>query len=123
MLNNIPLNVYPISKSRAHVLLEKLVMVNTTHRRVAYHPKAYLSLKRNVQRGLYARTRLVRILETKRLTAGKLSQETTSSYTSVLHHLHLLEEEEIVLCIGKRPYFWELTGIGQQQLIDARSKK
>jgi len=91
--------------------------------KIAHHPKAFLTLKRNVQPGLLARTRIFLILEKEASNAKKLAQETGLSYASVLHHLHLLEAENILTRKGKRPYLWELTGAGQQRLTDVGNKK
>jgi len=91
--------------------------------KVAHHPKAFLTLKRNVQRGLLARTRIISSLEKEASNAKKLAQETGLSYASVLYHLHLLEAENILTRKGKRSYVWELTGAGQQRLTDVGSKK
>ncbi len=90
--------------------------------KIAHHPKAFLTLKRNVHPGLLARTRIILILEKEASNAKKLAQETGLSYASVLHHLHLLEAENILACKGKRPYLWELTGAGQQRLTDVGSR-
>jgi len=91
--------------------------------KIAHHPKAFLTLKRNVRIGLLARTRIVSILEKEASNAKKLAQRTGLNYTSVLYHLHLLEAENILACKGKRPYLWELTGAGQQRLTDVGGKK
>ena len=91
--------------------------------RITHHPKAFLTLKRNVQQGLLARTRIILILEKEPSNAKKLAQETGLSYASVLWHLHLLEAENILSRKGKRSYVWELTGAGQQRLTDVGSKK
>ena len=91
--------------------------------KIPHHPKAFLTLKRNVRPGLLARTRIVLILEKKASNAKSLAQETDLSYASVLHHLHLLEAENILTRKGKRPYLWELTGAGQQRLTDVRGKR
>jgi len=91
--------------------------------KIPHHPKAFLTLKRNVQRGLLARTRIILILEKEASNAKKLAQETCLSYASVLYHLHLLEAENILTRKGKRSYVWKLTGAGQQRLTDAGSKK
>jgi len=88
----------------------------------AYHPKAFLSLRRNVRPGLVARTRIVALLERRACNAKTLVQETGLTYVAVLHHLHLLEVEDIVLRKGKKPYSWELTGAGQQRLTNLRGK-
>jgi len=91
--------------------------------KIVYHPKAFLGLKRNVRPGLLARTKIVLILEKKASNAKSVAQETGLSYASVLHHLHLLEAENILTSKGKRPYLWELTGAGQQRLTDVRGKR
>jgi len=91
--------------------------------KVAHHPKAFLTIKRNVQRGLLARTRIILILEKEASNAKKLARETSLSYASVLHHLHLLEAENTLTHRGKRSYIWELTGAGQQRLTDLSSEK
>ena len=84
--------------------------------RRAYHPRALLSLKRNVRPGLVARTQIVLRLEKEALNAKALAQDTKLSYAAALHHLRLLEAENIVVRKGKKPYRWELTGTGQQRL-------
>jgi len=88
--------------------------------KIAHHPKAFLSLKRNVRPGLLARTKIVLILEKKASNTKSITQETGLSYASVLHHLHLLEAENIITCKGKRFYVWELTGAGQQRLTNLK---
>jgi predicted transcriptional regulator len=75
-------------------------------------------LKRNVPRGLANRTKVILALEREPSNAKELSEKTGMSYASVLHHLHLLENERIVARRGGRPYMWELTGAGQQSLIE-----
>jgi hypothetical protein len=82
----------------------------------AYHPKAFLSLKRNIRPGLVARTQIVSRLEKEALSAKALAPDTKLSYSATLYHLHLLEAENILVRKGKKPYFWELTGAGQQRL-------
>lgn len=91
--------------------------------KVAHHPKAFLTLKKNVRRGLLARTQIVLTLENKASSVKDVAQETGLSYSSVLHHLHLLEAENILTRRGKRPYFWSLTGSGQQRLTDVSVEK
>ncbi|MFQ6080114.1 MAG: hypothetical protein ACE5OW_00395 [Candidatus Bathyarchaeia archaeon] len=88
----------------------------------AYHPKSFLALRRNVRPGLIARTRIVLLLERKASNAKTLAQGTGLTYAAVLHHLHLLEVEDIVLRKGKKPYSWELTGAGQQRLTNLKGK-
>jgi predicted ArsR family transcriptional regulator len=91
--------------------------------KVVPHPKAYLTMKRNVQRGLLTRTRIILILEKETSSAREVAEKIGLRYASILHHLHLLEAEKILLRKGKRPYFWELTGAGQQRLTDADGRE
>jgi len=86
--------------------------------RLPHHPNAFLSLKRNIQPGLSARTKIIYILETRTSTTRKISQQTGLSYKTVLYHLHLLEAEKISSHRGRRFYVWELTGVGQQRLTE-----
>jgi predicted transcriptional regulator len=81
-----------------------------------YHPRAFLVLKRNIHPGLNARTRILSLLEKNTANAKAIANETRLSYVSVLHHLHLLEAENIVVRKGGKPYQWKLTGAGQQRL-------
>jgi len=81
-----------------------------------YHPKAFLTIKKNVRRGLVARTQIVSLLEKATSNTRTITQQTGLRYAVVLHHLHLLEAENILTRKGKRPYVWELTGAGQQRL-------
>jgi hypothetical protein len=83
-----------------------------------YHPKAFLSMTRNIRPGLVARTQIVQFLEKEGRSRTTIVVEKTSlTYASVLHHLHLLEEENIVGRTGKREYLWALTGVGQRELF------
>jgi len=91
------------------------LFVGTPLRR-AYHPKAFLSLKRNIRPGLVARTQIVSQLERDPSNVKGIARAAKMSYAATLHHLHLLEAENIVAHKGKRPHCWELTGSGQQRL-------
>lgn len=93
-----------------------------------YHPNAYLERRRNVAKGLKARTKILEVLaaemskseevreKEKELTIKAISSPAAISYSSSLHHLRLLEEEKIVKREGKRPYKWKVTGKGQRSL-------
>jgi predicted ArsR family transcriptional regulator len=85
----------------------------------SYHPKAFLIRIRNVKRGLVARTKIASSLEVDSSTAKMLSERMGVSYSCVLHHLHLMEDERIVTREGRRPYIWKMTGLGQKRLIEA----
>ena len=91
--------------------------------KIAHNPKAFLTLKRNVQPGLSARTKIVSVLEKRVCDAKKVSHETGLSYATVLYHLHLLEAEKILSRRGRRSYVWELTGAGQQRLVGGKEAK
>jgi predicted ArsR family transcriptional regulator len=81
-----------------------------------FHPKAFLSNKRNVKLGLVARTRILSELEKSPARVKEIADTSKLSYTVVLHHLHLLEVEKVTTRSGNRPFIWQLTGVGQQRL-------
>ncbi|MCD6530105.1 winged helix-turn-helix transcriptional regulator [Candidatus Bathyarchaeota archaeon] len=65
------------------------------------------------------------MIEAKPSSAKEISGETGLNYSSVLHHLKLLEHERIVARKGGRPYLWFTTGAGQlrlEQLIKGSAK-
>lgn len=84
----------------------------------SYHPKAFLSLTRNVRLGLVARTKIVLLLEKGEATTRALAEKIGMSYSAVLHHLRLLETENIIERKGAKPFLWNLTGAGQQRLTN-----
>jgi len=86
----------------------------------AHHPNAFLSAKRNIRPGLIARTKIVLLLEKEALNTKVLVEQSKLSYSSIRYHLRLLEAEKIILHKGDKPYFWELTGAGQQRLTGLR---
>lgn len=85
-----------------------------------FHPRAFLSHKRNVRLGLEARTRILQILEKRTSDVKTIESVGGLRYNVVLHHLHLLADESVVLRKGeKKPFAWELTGVGQQRLSNS----
>jgi predicted ArsR family transcriptional regulator len=86
--------------------------------RRTYHPDAYLGRRRNVIKGLQARTKILEVMEDR--ASAQIIQEVASltvlSYSVSRHHLRLLEAERIVKRTRKRPYKWRLTGKGQKRL-------
>jgi hypothetical protein len=86
----------------------------------SYHPNAFLNQKRNIQPGLSARTQIITFLEKQQSSTKKISVETGLNYNVVLYHLHLLEREKILKHRGTRVYIWELTGSGQQTLLNIK---
>jgi predicted transcriptional regulator len=81
------------------------------------HPNAYLEHVRNVSSGVKARTKILETLESKPSDAVSIAKVTSLSYSVVLHHLRLLENESIVHRKGHRPYNWVSTGLGQKRLV------
>jgi DNA-binding transcriptional ArsR family regulator len=81
-----------------------------------YNPNAYLREVKNVKEGLTARTRLLNFLEKKSANAKSIADSISMPYNSVLHHLRLLETEDIVARKGRRPFVWFITGLGQRRL-------
>ena len=91
--------------------------------KITYNPNAFLSLKRNIQPGLLARTKILSVLERKVCATKTISREAELSYKTVLYHLHLLEAENILSHKGRRSYLWQLTGVGQQKLVGVNTSK
>jgi hypothetical protein len=84
----------------------------------AFHPRAFLSRKRNVRLGLTARTRILQALERRESDVKVIMAPSQLKYNVVIHHLRLLEAERVVVKKGgKKPYVWQLTGAGQQRLV------
>ncbi len=85
--------------------------------RKEYHPNAYLELRKNVIRGLKARTKILDVIAgADARTIKEVANLAVLSYSASRHHLRLLEDEQIVKRTGKRPYKWKLTGKGQKRL-------
>lgn len=74
-------------------------------------------MKRNVKRGLIARSKLVRALNSGQRTIRELCMKINLNYSKALYHITLLEKYRIVARGKKKPYKWRLTGYGQQFLI------
>jgi predicted transcriptional regulator len=83
-----------------------------------YHPKALLSKIKNVKKGLITRTKIVSTLDLLQCTVKIINEKTGIHYSSILHHLHLMENENIIKRNDKKPYIWVLTGIGQKKLTE-----
>ena len=88
-----------------------------------FHPRAFLSRKRNVRLGLLARTRILQALEKGESDVKGTMGSTGLKYNVVIHHMRLLEAERVVARRGnKKPYVWQLTGAGQQRLVHLTEK-
>ena len=93
------------------------------HLKRAFHPKAFLSLKRNVRSGLNARTLILQVLEKHEVNIKNIAGSSGLKYGVILHHLRLLETERVVARKGeKKPLIWGLTGAGQQRLANLKEQ-
>jgi len=83
----------------------------------AFHPKAYLTSKRNVKAGLISRSKILVVLERERKSASAIAKEASLSYECVTYHLKSLKKERLVDRLTKtKPFTWALTPFGQQKL-------
>jgi len=104
-----------------------------------YDPDAFLRRRRNVRRGLSARTKILAVLRGENaregkaevangrageagdsggMTASEISRVLGLSYSAIMHHLHLLEAEGVLTHeIVKGHYKWKITGRGQKRLV------
>ena len=83
----------------------------------AFHPKAYLTSKRNVKAGLISRSKILVVLERERKSASAIAKEASISYECVTYHLKALKKERLVDKLTKtKPFTWGLTPFGQQKL-------
>lgn len=83
--------------------------------KIACHPNALLTTKRNIRPGLSARTKIVQALEKGSENTKNIIAATHLTHAQVAYHLHLLRTEKIV-AHRRKPCLWNLTGAGQQQL-------
>ena len=104
-----------------------------------YDPDAFLRRRRNVRRGLSARTKILAVLRGENareekaevangragkardddgMTAAEISRVLGLSYSAIMHHLHLLEAEGVLTHeIVRGHYTWKITGRGQKRLV------
>lgn len=70
--------------------------------------------------GLIARTQILQALEKKESDVKGVANSGGLSYRVVTYHLKLLEAEHVVDKKGERkPYVWQVTGVGQQRLLNS----
>jgi predicted transcriptional regulator len=81
-----------------------------------FHPKAFLTRRRNVKAGLRARSLILSCLEGGPKNTREICREPGLSYPKVAYHLKSLATERLVTSGGKRPYIWTITKYGQQAL-------
>ncbi len=86
-------------------------------KRAGHNPRAILTKKRNVRRGIEARSQILNLLEADESTARHLADHTEMKYSKVTYHLKLLEmENSVKKTTHKRRNVWQITGFGQQRL-------
>lgn len=60
------------------------------------------------------------VLEQQASEGRTIAKSSGLNYRVVVYHLRLLEAEHVVIRKGgRKPFDWELTGVGQQRLINA----
>lgn len=83
----------------------------------AFHPKAYLTSRRNVKAGLISRSKILLVLEADHKTASAIAKAAALSYECVTYHLKSMKKERLVDRLTKaKPFTWGLTPFGQQKL-------
>ena len=82
-----------------------------------YHPRAYISGIRNVNRGLASRSKILDAMEEGKTRLIEISEKSGLTESCVSHHLKLLRKQKVVssstLGRGNR---WVLTRYGQERL-------
>jgi len=81
-----------------------------------YNPNAYLENIKNTKLGLRARTKVLDSLDKVSGDAKTVAKGAGVHYGVAMHHLKLLEAEDIVQRKSSKPYVWALTGRGQRRL-------
>jgi DNA-binding HxlR family transcriptional regulator len=85
--------------------------------RESFHPKSYLTSRRNIKKGLVSRSKILRALEKGKKSATEITSETALSYECVTYHLASMKKERLVDRSTKaKPFTWGLTPYGQQEL-------
>jgi predicted ArsR family transcriptional regulator len=82
-----------------------------------YHPRAYISGIRNVNRGLASRSKILEAMEEGKIRLIEISEKSGLKEGCVSHHLKLLLKQKVVssATVG-RGNRWTLTHYGQERL-------
>jgi predicted transcriptional regulator len=88
-------------------------------RKHPYHPRAYMSGMRNVQRGLASRTKIITTLEESgKLRASEIGKKAGLGQACVTYHLKLMARQKVVSSKkAGRSFVWMLTTYGQERLF------
>lgn len=82
-----------------------------------YHPRAYISGIRNVNRGLASRSKILEALEKGKVRLIEISEKSGLTESCVSHHLKLLLKQRVVSSVAVgRSNRWTLTRYGQERL-------
>lgn len=89
--------------------------------RAAIDARAYLSGMRNTRRGLETRSGIIKVLMTKGpARVSEISRGLPRCDRTVRRHLTKMEDRGIAVKVrGKRPFIWNLSGVGQQSLEES----
>lgn len=89
--------------------------------RTAIDARAYLSGMRNTGRGLETRSGIIKVLTTKGpARVSEISRGLPRCDRTVRRHLTKMEDRGIAVKVrGKRPFTWNLSGVGQQSLEES----
>ncbi len=82
-----------------------------------YHPRAYISGMRNVNRGLASRSKIIEAMEKGKTRIIEISEKAGLTESCVSHHLRLLLKQRVAssAAVG-RGNRWTLTKYGQEKL-------
>ena len=83
---------------------------------MSYESLSYLTVIRNVERGVKTRTLIIRALRRGCESIREISEATGMKYQTILRHLRNMEREGVILRRSGNPCKWILTGKGQQNL-------
>lgn len=84
---------------------------------MSYESQSYLTIIRNVDRGLKTRSSIIKALKEGYTTIRGISEATGIRYQTILRHLKNMEKEGVVIRRPGKPYKWNLTGKGQQNVL------
>jgi len=83
---------------------------------MSYESQSYLTVIRNVDRGLKTRSSIIKALKEGHTTIRGISEATGIRYQTILRHLRNMEKEGVVTRRPGKPYKWSLTGKGEQDV-------